>query len=165
MKNYVKLFICLLFAAGFSSCSDDDSGSNGSSSGKAVNFNGSGIEFVDVTISQDNNSLLEVIFTTMNNVSVVLYLKKATDDFQDPSDAAITYTADGGEYNIAAYPDKTVRGYVNSVADTYMLKSGTVKVKLNEGGKQDFTFNLVTVNGDDETSFKGTASVTMSAGW
>jgi len=165
MKNYVKLFICLLLAASLFSCSDDDSDSNGNNSGKSVIFNGSGIEFVDVTISQDNNSLLEAIFTTKNNVSVVLYFKKVAGDFQDPSDSAITYTADGDEYNMASYPDKTVRGYVNSGSDMYRLKSGTVKVKLNESGKQDFTFSLETVNGDKTASFQGTDSVTMSGGW
>lgn len=159
MKKYVKFFICILFAGSMLSCSDDDSKSNGNSSGEDVTFNGSGLEFVDISVSEDNDDKLELIFTTKNNISIIVYVKKAEGEFQDTSDSAVTYTADGGNYQSPDYPDKTVRGYVNGEI-AYTLESGTMKVKLNENGTHDFTFNLEAMNEDgDEAALKGTASI------
>ena len=163
MKTYLKFLAGLLLTAILWSCSDDDSkknDNNGNNPSAGVTFDGQRLTFVDVTVSEGANSLLETILTTQNGVSIILYLKKGDNDLQDAADPATTYNADGGEYNTANYPDMTVRGYVNTVDGLYNLRSGSVKVKLNDSGTHDFTFsNVQTQNADAEAVLNGQAAV------
>ena len=175
MKNYVKIFLCMLLSLQLFSCSgDDNNGStnnddnndgnnNGNTPAAAVTFGGNGITINSLSLDEYPLYKNEAIFTTLNNVSIILYFKKGTQEYQTTADGEQTYNADGVPYfDEPDYPLGVVRGYINAEGGTYDITSGTVKVKLNAGGEHKFTFSDVkakVMGTNDQKTLNGTVTI------
>lgn len=165
MKNLIRTIACFLLVASFTSCSDDDSQSSDNSNPNAdVTFDGQGIEINNLSLDEYPGFRNEAIFTTLNNVSIIIYFKGDGMTYQTSDDGQMSYTADGGDHQVADYPNNSVRGYINAEDGSYRIMSGTVKVKLNASGEHKFTFtNLKSENEDgEEATLEGSVTINES---
>lgn len=171
MKTLQSKLLVLLLSTSLMCCKKDDEVKPTLTAAvpNTLTFKGNNITFNGLSIDDDaSTATSEYIFTTISNLSMVLYCKYIdvvfTDPLQTSADGIVTYNADEVDYfPVNNYPELTVRGYINYDGLLYKSVSGSVKIKRNDTGNQTFQFeNLKFKVGNEEQLLNGTINLTKS---
>ena len=171
MKTLQSKLLVLLLSTSLLCCKKDDAVKSTPTAAvpNTITFKGNNITFNGLSIdSEYPDSTSEYIFSTLSNLSMVLYCKYINvvgpDPAQASADGIVTYNADEADYfPVNNYPELTVRGYINYDGLLYKSVSGSIKIKRNDLGNQTFQFeNLKFKVGDEEQLLNGTINLTKS---